>query len=108
MKNIEEMMGQQNQFESILLKDVPKGREGKHKAITTKLLADIVQLPKGSVLKIEISQLPDTKQKIRSALSRAANQRQLSIATSSDEEFLYVWKTDEADRRSVGRNAGRK
>jgi hypothetical protein len=38
MKNIEEMMGQQNQLESILQKDVPKGREGKHKRIITKLL----------------------------------------------------------------------
>jgi hypothetical protein len=98
MKNGEDMLGAQIQFESIPQEDVPKGREGKHKAIITKLLNDIAQLPTGSALKIEVSQLPDTKQNIRSALSRAASQRRLNIATSSNEEFLYVWKTDEAGR----------
>ncbi len=95
---MKDMVGLQNQFESIPQRDIPKGRESKHKAIITKLLGEIAQLPKGSALKIEVSRLPDTKQNIRSALSRAASQRQLNIATSSDEAFLYVWERDEADR----------
>ncbi len=81
-------------FKSVQQSDVPKGREGKHKAIITLLLSDIEQLSMGSALKIPLSELPDTKENIRSALSRAANQRQLGIATSSNEEFLYVWKLD--------------
>jgi len=28
-------------------------------------------------------------------LSRAASQRELAIATSSNDEFLFVWKTDQ-------------
>ena len=83
-------------FESVLQANVPKGRDGKHKDIVTHLLSEIGRLEAGSALKIPISQLPDTKQNIRSALSRAANQRKINLATSSDEEFLYVWKTDEA------------
>ena len=80
------------QFESVLQTDVPKGRDGKHKQIILRLLNDIGQLSEGSALKIPVSELPDTKENIRSALSRAANQRKLHLATSSDEEFLYVWK----------------
>jgi len=82
-------------FKSVLQSDVPKGRDGKHKAIITQLLSDIEQLSAGSALKIPLSELPDTKENIRSALSRAASQRDLAIATSSSDEFLYVWKTDE-------------
>jgi hypothetical protein len=81
-------------FKSMLQADVPKGRDGKHKLIITQLLSDIAQLEVGSALKVPLSELPDTKENIRSALSRAASQHQLAISTSSDEEFLYVWKTE--------------
>jgi hypothetical protein len=80
-------------FKSVLQTDVPKGRDGKHKQIITQLLSDIVQLEDGSALKIPLSELPDSKENIRSALSRAAAQANLSISTSSNDEFLYVWKT---------------
>jgi hypothetical protein len=82
-------------FKSVLQADVPKGRDGKHKQIILRLLNDIGQLSTGSALKIPLSELPDTKENIRSALSRAARQKKLDLATSSDEEFLYVWKTGE-------------
>ena len=83
-------------FESVMQVDVPKGRDGKHKKIITQLLSDIGHLGKGSALKIPLSALPDTKENIRAALSRAALQKNLKIATSSNAEFLYVWKTDES------------
>jgi hypothetical protein len=84
-------------FESVLQVNVPKGRDGKHKEIITQLLSDIAQLGPGTALKIPLSELPDTKQNIRSALSRAANQKKINLATSSNDEFLYVWKTDKED-----------
>jgi hypothetical protein len=80
-------------FESVQQADVPKGRDGKHKEIITQLLSDIAQLEAGTALKIPLSQLPDTKENIRSALSRAARLMKINLATSSNEEFLYVWKT---------------
>ena len=80
-------------FDCISQVDVPKGRDGKHKKIITQLLEDIDQLNTGSALKIPLAQLPDTKENIRAALSRAAAQKKLSIATSSNSEFLFVWKT---------------
>ena len=82
-------------FESVRQADVPKGRDGKHKRIITQLLSDIDQLTIGSALKVPLADLPDSKENIRSALSRAAAQRQLHIATSSNEEFLFVWKTNQ-------------
>ena len=79
-------------FESMLQADVPKGRDGKHKLIVEDLLNDLGQLQEGNALKIPLSALPDSKENIRSALSRATRQREIEIATSSDDEFLYVWK----------------
>lgn len=80
-------------FQSILQAEVPKGRDGKHKLIVTQLLSDLAQLPEGSALRIPLSDLPDSKENIRSALNRATRQRDMEVATSSDTEFLYVWKT---------------
>lgn len=82
-------------FESMLQANVPTGRDGKHKRIVELLLNDISQLKKSSALKIPLSALPDTKENIRAALSRASRQKGIDIATSSDNEFLYVWKPGE-------------
>ena len=79
-------------FESVLQAEVPIGREGKHRAIIEQLLNDIGQLEAGSALKVPLSALPDSKENIRSALSRATRNLEIEIATSSDEEFLYIWK----------------
>lgn len=82
-------------FDSISQVDVPKGRDGKHKKIITQLLGDIAQLNAGSALKIPLAELPDSKENIRAALSRAAAQKKLAIATSSNTDFLFVWKTND-------------
>jgi hypothetical protein len=81
-------------FQSILQHDVPKGRDGKHKKIVTRLLSDIERLDHGTALKVPLTALPDSKENIRSALNRATRQRGIIIATSSDAEFLYVWKPE--------------
>jgi hypothetical protein len=81
-------------FESVQQVDVPKGRDGKHKQIVLRLLNDLAQVKAGMALKVPLDQLPDTKENIRSALGRAARQDDINLATSSDEKFLYIWKTD--------------
>jgi hypothetical protein len=83
-------------FQSIQQIDVPKGRDGKHKGIVTQILSDIQQLRGGSALKISLAALPDTKENIRSALNRATRQLGIEVATSSDAEYLYVWKDEAA------------
>lgn len=82
-------------FASVLKADVPKGRDGKHKAIVMQLLSDIAQLDAGSALKVPLAELSDSKENVRAALSRAAIQQGIELATSSNEEFLFVWKTDD-------------
>jgi hypothetical protein len=79
-------------FESMLQTDVPTGRNGKHKEIVAQLLNDIGQLEPGNALKVPLAELPDTKENIRSALNRATRELGITVATSSDNDHLYVWK----------------
>jgi TusA-related sulfurtransferase len=81
-------------FNSVVQADVPKGRDGKHKQIVLRLIRNITQLKPGTALKIPLSELPDSKENIRSALNRATRQQGLDVATASDEDHLYIWKTD--------------
>jgi hypothetical protein len=94
MASKEDLNAAPMKFESILQLDVPKGRDGKHKRIVTQLLSDIDQLAIGSALKIPLAALPDTKENIRSALNRATHFKGLEVATSSDAEYLYVWRVE--------------
>jgi len=71
--------------------DVPQGRNGKHKAIVTKILSDLDQIQKGVALKVPLAELSDSKEKVRSALNRATRKGGRLVATASDDEFLYVW-----------------
>ena len=78
-------------FQSVSQEELPQGRNGKHKDVVLQLLHDLGNLPAGRALKIPLEELPDSKANIRSALNRAAKQKKLRLATSSDEEYLYVW-----------------
>ncbi len=86
-------------FETVPQEKVPKGRDGKHKEIVEVLLRDLGQLRENSALKIPLSALPDTKENVRAALTRATRQRGIDIATSSDNEFLYIWKSSQLVER---------
>ena len=79
-------------FPSIAKADLPTGRAGKHRDIVHALLDDLSALPAGRALKIPLTDLPDTKENIRSALSRATQKLGIEIVTSSDDDHLYVWK----------------
>jgi len=81
-------------FQAVLQHEVPKGREGKHKRIVTRLLADIDRLKPRTALKVPLTALPDSKENIRSALNRASHQKGIEVATSSDTDFLYIWKVE--------------
>jgi hypothetical protein len=78
-------------FKTAQRSEVPTGRNGKHKAIVTKILNDLGELETGLCLKIPLSELPDSKVNIRSALNRATRQLRKSVATATDERFLYIW-----------------
>lgn len=73
--------------------NVPTGRNGKHKEIVNAILRDLKGLSNGHSLKIPLSELPDNKVNIRSALNRATRKLRQPVATATDEEFLYVWNS---------------
>ena len=82
-------------FRSMAQADVPKGRIGKHKEIVTQLLDFIDRLVPGDALKIPLSDLPDTKENVRSALNRATRAKGMEVATSSDADYLYIWVVEQ-------------
>ena len=78
-------------FKGMLQADVPNGRNGKHKQIVTKILSDLDQVEKGIALKVPLAALTESKEKVRSALNRATRKNGRTVATASDDAFLYVW-----------------
>ena len=50
--------------------ELSQGRNGKHKGIVTTILRDLDNLNAGSALKVPLSELAESKEKVRSALNR--------------------------------------
>jgi hypothetical protein len=82
-------------FKTMVQSDVPQGRNGKHKVIITTILDDLDQLQPGAALKVPLSGLAASKEKIRSALNRATRKAGRRVATATDTTFLYVWNVPE-------------
>jgi hypothetical protein len=80
-------------FEIMQQEDVPQSRNGKHRHIVTAILSDVMDLKEGAAIKIPLEALKDTKENVRSALSRESKKRKMQIATATDSGFLYVWRT---------------
>ncbi|HEV2134661.1 MAG TPA: hypothetical protein VGR47_10425 [Terracidiphilus sp.] len=80
-------------FKTAARSEVPTGRNGKHKLIVSRILNDLEDLEAGRCIKIPLSDLPDTTVNIRSALNRATRKAKQSVATATDEHFLYVWNS---------------
>jgi hypothetical protein len=82
-----------HKFDTTDRSNVPTGRNGKHRSIVTDILGDLSGLAPGQALKIPLSDLPDSKVNIRSALNRATRKLHQSVATAADDDFLYVWNS---------------
>jgi len=78
-------------FSEMSRKDVPQGRNGKHKDIVKKILSDLERVADSGALKVPLAELPAGKEKVRSALNRATRKKGIIVATASDEAYLYVW-----------------
>jgi hypothetical protein len=78
-------------FKTMAVPEVPRGRNGKHKQIVSRILADLDQVDDGIALKVPLDGLAESKEKVRSALNRATRKAGLKVATASDGAFLYVW-----------------
>lgn len=78
-------------FKTIVQADLPQGRHGKHRDFVSLILSDLDRLKAGAALKIPLSELPDRKENIRSALNRATRKGKVKVATATDGGFLYIW-----------------
>jgi hypothetical protein len=59
------------------------------------ILSDLSKLNEQQAVKIPLSSLNGEKmQNLRSALNRVTRERKIPVVTSSDEKYLYVWRTD--------------
>jgi hypothetical protein len=78
-------------FKTMVQADVPQGRNGKHRQVVSVILRDLDRLADGFALKIPLAELPESKEKVRSALNRATRKVGRTVATASDGAFLYIW-----------------
>jgi hypothetical protein len=79
-------------FDNVPQGDVPHGRRGKHKQIIEDILYDLAHLKDGNALKIPLNEIA-SKEKVRSALSRATRKADKNVATAADSDFLYIWNS---------------
>lgn len=87
--------GNSTHYSAINQSDVPQGRKGKHRKAVADILADLSKLKPRQAIKIPLSSLNGEKmQNLRSALNRVTREKNVPVVTSSDEEFLYVWRAD--------------
>jgi len=84
-----------HRFDSIDRQDVPTTRKSKHYEIIEKILREVGGLKGKRALRIPRSSLGDAKlEHIRAALSRASARDKVELATSADDDYLYVWRQD--------------
>jgi hypothetical protein len=81
----------QMNFKTMSRNDVPLGRNGKHNDIVKKILSDLDRVGDDGALKVPLAALPAGKEKVRSALNRATRKRGMTVATASDDAYLYIW-----------------
>jgi len=79
-------------FESILQADLPSGRKGKHHSLLVRVLQDLERIEEGRAIRIPLAECNGSVADIRAAVFRATEKRHFRIATSSDNEFFYIWK----------------
>jgi len=87
--------GNDTHYTAVNRSDVPLGRKGKHRKAVTDILADLSKLSAEQAVKIPLSSLNGEKmQNLRSALNRVTREKNIPVVTSSDEKYLYVWRSD--------------
>src|SRR5947207_13698579 len=81
-------------FANRLVASIPHGRKGKHNLIVAKILADLDRLDPETAILVPLDGLNGEKmENVRSALNRATKQKKMSVATSTDDKYFYVWRT---------------
>ncbi len=82
-------------FSSSLISTIPHGRKGKHNLIVAMILDDLEKLASEKAVQVPLESLDGEKmENVRSALNRATRQKNMVVATATDEKYFYVWRTE--------------
>jgi hypothetical protein len=82
-------------FASKLVSSVPHSRKGKHNLIVSMILDDLDELEAERAILVPLENLDGEKmENVRSALNRATRQRNMVVATATDEKYFYVWRSE--------------
>jgi hypothetical protein len=91
-------------YSAVNRSDVPQGRKGKHRKAVSDILGDLSNLKADQAVKIPLSSLGGEKmQNLRSALNRVTREKKTPVMTSSDDQYLYVWRADGAKNTATGK-----
>lgn len=83
------------EFETIATSAVPHQRKGKHNALISRIMGNLLVLQRGNALKIPLLDLRKEKvENVRAAVNRAGKKMGVRVATSCDDYFFYVWLDD--------------
>jgi hypothetical protein len=81
-------------FGNRLIASIPHGRRGKHNMIVAKILSDLERLDMETAVQVPLDELSGEKmENVRSALNRATRQKKMFVATSADDKYFYIWRT---------------
>jgi hypothetical protein len=87
--------GRELHYSAVNKSDVPQGRKGKHRKAVSDILGDLSKLKPDEAVKIPLSGLNGEKmQNLRSALNRVTRDQNIPVVTSSDDKYMYVWRTN--------------
>jgi hypothetical protein len=78
-------------FPAVPLTTATSNRNGKHRRITAEILSDLKQLDEHSALKVNFVEAGVKKADLRSAVHRAAKNKNMNLVTTSDQKNLYVF-----------------
>ena len=75
------------------ISELKKSRKGKHHNLLLKIMEDLHKSQSGFAVTIPLAGIGISVLNLRSAVVRAASKAKLSVATSSDDENFYLWRT---------------
>jgi hypothetical protein len=78
------------EVEKVPLSSLRSRRRGKHHELIQQVLKELIELSSDSALKVPLGNF--SAKDIRSAVFRAAASRKVQISSTSDDNYLYVWK----------------